>query len=249
MRPSQSGAKIFYRLPNGGSSGATHELRFVKSPEGLMYQVLNGLQITTGKVKAGEEVQTGWRMNLQFQVNQYQEHSAIEKTYVSLPNVGEGEDAVSAMQLEIRNAGETKTLWLEQGTETKVPVNQSHYRLIYSQEQTPAGFRLTLKDFRVENYAGTDRPASFESDVILKDDARGMVKEATISMNKPLIYRGVRIYQSGYSLRPGAPEVSIFAIGRDPGVPLKYLGTIVMAIGIIAMFYTRKFSANAGRIA
>ena len=101
-----------------------------------------------------------------------------------------------------------------------------------------------LRDFRLEQYPGTSRPASFESDVTLKDDGRGLVRNQTVSMNKPLIYRGFRIYQSGYSQPQGEPEISIFSVGKDPGVPVKYAGTIVMVTGIIMMFYFRRFSST-----
>ena len=100
----------------------------------------------------------------------------------------------------------------------------------------------------MEHYPGTNNPASFESDVTLKDDIRGIQKDVTISMNKPLIYRGYRIYQSGYSQAEGQSDTSVFAIGRDPGVPVKYLGAIVMVTGMIIMFSMRRFSTNAGNL-
>ena len=99
----------------------------------------------------------------------------------------------------------------------------------------------------MENYPGTDRPASFESDVTLKDDMRGVVKDVKVSMNEPLDYRGYKIYQSGYNLVEGQPDISVFAVGKDPGVPVKYLGVIVMIIGIMIMFYTRRFSVRGGK--
>ena len=136
-----------------------------------------------------------------------------------------------------------------QGVGEKIVLDGKAYEMVYGQRRIPAGFKLQLRDFRVQNYPGTDRPASFESDVTLKDDARGLVKETTVSMNQPLIHRGFRVYQSGYQQIPGQPEVSIFSVGRDPGVFLKYFGTVVMVTGILLMFYTRKYSSNAGRIA
>ncbi|CAM8659540.1 ResB ResB protein required for cytochrome c biosynthesis [Burkholderiales bacterium] len=58
-------------------------------------------------------------------------------------------------------------------------------------------FELTLKAFRVEYYA-TGMPKLFASDVVLKDKETGATKEATIEVNKPLIHRGVAIYQSSF---------------------------------------------------
>ncbi|MFM1860133.1 MAG: hypothetical protein RL133_1633 [Pseudomonadota bacterium] len=58
-------------------------------------------------------------------------------------------------------------------------------------------FELSLKAFRVEYYA-TGMPKLFASDVVLKDKETGVTKEATIEVNKPLIHRGVAIYQSSF---------------------------------------------------
>ena len=255
--PSKIGAKVLYRLPNTGSKGESHELRFVRQNEKLVYQVQDGMKITTGKVTLGEEISTGW-MNLKFKVSQYFPHSKMARVYTPVMNSAEGENIVLAIQVDLKNPrGESQgdrsiqTLWLGDSMKEDFSYGGDDYTIILGEKRIPSGFRLTLKDFRVENYPGTDRPASFESDVTLKDDARGIVKNQTISMNEPLKYRGVQIYQSGYRLpeQPGEVEMSIFSVGRDPGVPLKYLGTIVMVSGILTMFYTRRFSSRGGRIA
>ena len=113
------------------------------------------------------------------------------------------------------------------------------------------GFELTLKDFKVRHDPGTEKAAAFESDVVLKDFARGTALEKTISMNQPLEYKGFKIYQAGYSnvsasaitSQPAEQKYnSVFAIGRDPGVPIKYTGALIMVIGILLMFYTRAYS-------
>ena len=58
-------------------------------------------------------------------------------------------------------------------------------------------FELHLKQFRIEYYP-TGMPKLFASDVVLKDKETGQEKNATIEVNKPLIHRGVAIYQSSF---------------------------------------------------
>lgn len=58
-------------------------------------------------------------------------------------------------------------------------------------------FELHLKQFRIEYYP-TGMPKLFASDVVLKDKETGQEKTATIEVNKPLIHRGVAIYQSSF---------------------------------------------------
>ncbi len=58
-------------------------------------------------------------------------------------------------------------------------------------------FDLQLKKFRIEYYA-TGMPKLFASDVVLRDKETGESIERTIEVNKPLIHRGIAIYQSSF---------------------------------------------------
>lgn len=245
MKPSAAGVKIFYRLPGGGSKGQSHELRFVLVPGSneLLYQIQTGANVKTGKVKEGEEVPTGW-MGLVFQVKTFYPSARVEKEFSPEPNSSKDESAFPALQILAERGGESQTFWVSQSEGVISEIGGGHYQFVYGQKLIPAGFKLQLKDFKMETYPGTERPASFSSDVTLKDDTHSTVKNVTISMNQPLVYRGFHIYQSGYRVSEGQPDISIFAVGRDPGVPWKYAGAIVMVIGIMIMFYTRRFSTG-----
>lgn len=59
-------------------------------------------------------------------------------------------------------------------------------------------FKLEVKDFRIEHYK-TGQPKSFETDLVLYDDALEQPIETTISVNHPLFYKGYAIYQSSFS--------------------------------------------------
>lgn len=61
----------------------------------------------------------------------------------------------------------------------------------------PLPFRIALKDFRVEHYE-SGQPKSFESDLVVYDDAEAEPLEATIAVNHPLIYKGHAIYQASF---------------------------------------------------
>ena len=58
-------------------------------------------------------------------------------------------------------------------------------------------FRVALKDFRIEHYA-TGQPKSFESDIEITDKDLQQPLKKTISVNHPLIYKGIAIYQSDF---------------------------------------------------
>jgi hypothetical protein len=243
MKPSAAGVRIYYRLPQSGSRGETHELRFVKKERDIFYQIQTGFEVKTGRAVTGESVKTGW-MDLVFRVDTVYLQSEMRRTFSREPNSATGTELIPAIQLEIKTKEEAKQIWLRQGTPEKLELFDGTYHFLFGERKIPAGFRLELRDFRVDHYPGTTNPASFESDVTLKDDTRGIQREATISMNKPLIYNGFRIYQSGYNQSKGQSDISIFAVGRDPGVGVKYFGAVVLVVGMIVMFWMRKFSAN-----
>lgn len=266
MKPSAVGASIYYRLPGGGSEGESHELRFVKGRDTLQYQIQDGAQLNTGEVVVGEAVSTGW-MDLTFTVEEYFSHSTFKHDYTPMENTTEFEGATSAIQvrvtpevpvLKVPGSGQAEknkpgtfrtgtTVWLGQGVMEKIKMGDTTYHLMYGKRRVPTGFNLQLKDFKIETYPGTEDPASYKSDVVLMDETEGVRKNITISMNEPLEYKGFKVYQSGYNL-DGDKEVSIFSVGKNPGIPYQYAGTIIMVIGISTMYYTRKFSRTGGKL-
>jgi cytochrome c biogenesis protein len=58
-------------------------------------------------------------------------------------------------------------------------------------------FDIMLKKFRVEHYP-TGQPKSFESDITLVDKTTHETVSHTISVNHPLIYKGIAIYQASF---------------------------------------------------
>lgn len=67
-------------------------------------------------------------------------------------------------------------------------------------------FEIELKDFRIEHYS-TGQPKSFESDLIIHDPDLDAPIEKTISVNHPLIHKGLAIYQA--SFQDGGSELQL----------------------------------------
>ena len=59
-------------------------------------------------------------------------------------------------------------------------------------------FTVGLKKFRIEHYT-TGQPKNFESDIELFDRSGKKIREATITVNHPLIQDGVAIYQASFA--------------------------------------------------
>ena len=58
-------------------------------------------------------------------------------------------------------------------------------------------FSVEVKDFRVEHYS-TGMPKSFESDIVIHDKTLDKPLERTISVNHPLVYKDIAIYQANF---------------------------------------------------
>ncbi len=70
-------------------------------------------------------------------------------------------------------------------------------------------FRIELEEFRVEHYPG-GQPKSYESDVVVHDPELDEPLRKTISVNDPLIHRGIAVYQA--SFEDGGSQLNLNAI-------------------------------------
>ena len=242
MKPSAAGVRILYHRRE--ENEVKNKLHFVWQDEGLpLYQIKKGEALSEGPVDLGEAYQTGW-MDFQFRVEHYYPHAEITTQFNEEPVQSQADGHLAAIEIGLSHQGESKTLWLGQGDKKSFSVGGKSFQIVYGLRTEPIGFRLTLENFRVENYPGTHRPASFESDVTVKDDSNGTVRGVNIKMNQPLRYRGYKNFQSGYQEPQGEPEISIFTVAKDPGIPFKYAGAVILIMGILTMFYTRRFSSQ-----
>lgn len=78
-------------------------------------------------------------------------------------------------------------------------------------------FSIEVKDFRIEHY-DNGQPKSFESDLVIYDSERPQPLAATISVNHPLTYRGVTIYQASFGDGGSRLKLRAWPL-RDAGRP------------------------------
>lgn len=192
-------------------------------------------------LEAGREYPAGW-MDFSFTVSKIYDHAYTEN---KIEDALDGETGRAGALLEIQspNHPETRTEWLF--ADTPLVLGDKEKSVTFSLEPLshPVPFTLELKDFRKVDYPGTQKPASFESDVALSDPSTQTRIETTISMNRPLDRGGFRVFQSSYLTDPEFGEGSVFTIAKNPGIGLIYAGGIVLLIGVICLLYVRPFSS------
>jgi uncharacterized membrane protein YqjE len=109
--------------------------------------------------------------------------------------------------------------------------------LRYGPQMVELPFTVKLNDFRKMDYPGTEMAMSYESDVFIQEPGKADLPYL-IHMNTPYAHAPWKVYQSGFM----GENVSIFSVMRDPGLPLTYLGSIVLCVGIYLTFFSRSLS-------
>ena len=95
---------------------------------------------------------------------------------------------------------------------------------------------LTLNGFEVVTYPGTHTPMDFVSHLSYKP-ADGESASVDVSMNNIFKYKGFRFYQEDYDDEGN----STLSVAHDPwGIAVTYTGYILMALGIVFLFVSRK---------
>lgn len=236
-------AKVLYSL-EAEAAGApnSHGLTLIVGPSAsgsaeLWARVDGG---TPHKVELDKPVATGW-MDLQYEALALVPQAREVKSY--LPFEGKKpeaqNDAPPAVLARIKGSDKPdQEIWLERGDVRQFQTADGRtFTLGYSYRSINLDFSVHLKDFKIDYDPGTTNPAAFKSDVEVDG------KSALIQMNEPLVKSGYKIYQSSYSEIPGQPAVSIFTVAHDPALGLKYLGSILMTMGIAIMFWMRPYGA------
>lgn len=201
----------------------------------LLYKDANRKALR-GVLKEGQSLKTGW-MDIELKLLRYFPHASEETTFVANP--GPTELTNQALKFEFQG----KTHWVQVDDVVKLFTKEAAYVLTYGHQKIDLGFPVTLKKFTMGKYPGTSMAASYSSIVNVPDFG-----EHEISMNEPLHYRGLTIYQASFQNdEKGEPVASIFSVNYDPGRWLKYLGSLILTLGTVLLFYTkRKASRRLG---
>lgn len=95
---------------------------------------------------------------------------------------------------------------------------------------------MTLREFNIIYYPGTQAPQDFESHVTFRD-SDGKTRQEVISMNKILREQGYRFYQTSFD-----PDMkgSILTVNYDPwGTPVTYCGYLLLALSFLVVLFSK----------
>jgi hypothetical protein len=224
-------------------AGAQNHLSFVLAPDGRVHFGATGSAgaLQTGVVEMGQPIATGWP-GLGVTVDKFHPHTAATREVVPAPPPAKEEQRDAAVRLHLEGPfGTTESEWIRWGETRRLPVGDQMASLAYRSPEAALPFRVTLLRFNNESYPGSRMASTYESTVRIDDPEQGTF-ETLISMNNPLHHRGYIFFQSSFI--EGRPMISIFSVARAPGLPLVYLGTALIGIGIAWMFYGKPWLAR-----
>jgi len=127
-----------------------------------------------------------------------------------------GEAGNPALLVEITGDGEARRRWVF----ASMP---GLYQEQYPYERVQLGYLRPVKACR--------------SDVSILDWTGKELRRGTIEVNRPLSFRGLRLYQAGYDTTTG--EASAFQVTRERGMWLIYAGFGLLVAGMIYVFYVK----------
>lgn len=152
-------------------------------------------------------------------------------------------DTARFAELSVTLDGETRRQWFARGSRGFITLGDGRqvgvhyanevYDLVHERD-----LAIGLERFEHLVDPGGGQSAAYASTVAVQH--AGALSSHRISMNEPLHVAGVTAYQSGYSRTPDGRYRSHFTIARDPGRIAKYLGSLLMVVGICTLYAMRR---------
>ncbi len=138
---------------------------------------------------------------------------------------------------EIQTAGGQSIPFLLYGAAseaTQIKIGQNRFDFALRRKRYPLPFTLTLQDFTMERYPGTETARSYQSKVKIEYD--GISREVLIYMNNPLRYKDFTLYQSSYAIDEWGREISTLAVVKNAGRLLPYIASFITFFGLVVHF-------------
>ncbi len=200
--------------------------------------IQNMMHKTSSKAKPGESILLNPRtlyqsQNLKFALMDMKEQGRVKATHASPQQLHQ--EPADAIILEWQYGRHSRTITLFggagiQGIRRTFQTDNVTLTLEYGSPETTLPFALTLEEFKVERYSGSNHPSSFLSQVKITDEEidSNMIHE--IYMNHTLDHKGYRFFQSSYDMDE---KGTILSVKYDPGTPIVYTGYILLCISFL----------------
>ena len=116
-------------------------------------------------------------------------------------------------------------------------INDVKISISYGNMPYKLPFSITLREFQLDRYPGSNSPSSYASEITVNDPEMKLVKPFRIYMNNILNYRGYRFFQSSYDQDE---KGTILSVNHDYwGTLVTYVGYFFMLIGMVLTLFNK----------
>jgi len=230
-------------------AGAKNHLTLYVAADGsLSYELASRKAgLSSGKLPLNTPLPTGWA---DWTVVADQFIPSAEERFDAhpAPPTSHGMHAEGILVRATREATHVEQ-WVPLGWQVSVPTGPKPLMIGYGNKQISLPIGLILKDFHVDWNEGTETPAGFKSTLEVVDQETGNITTGECWMNHPMsvpdtwwnTLTGLTYKLSQASWNPQNLSQSSIQILRDPGWSLKWIGSLVIVIGIFSLFYLRPY--------
>ena len=200
-----------------------------------------------GNIEPGKNFSLNGWADWQFKITEQVEHAEVRDELAPMTtNMGQ-QDEGSGVCIEV-SKGDTKVRrWVVLGNQERFQLDQGEVSVGFGHRNIPLPFTVALESFEVEHDEGTMNPAGFKSHVIFVDPKNPTPVRRQIWMNHPANfpdYPGVGLLGTAYkfsraSWNPNDLNQTTLQVLRDPGWSLKWIGSLLLCMGIATMFYLK----------
>lgn len=224
----------------------------------LRYQMSrSGVITASGQAVMGESFQLGWA-DWKATVQAAFPSATLTQNLTPIPgDPAKNEEAVPGVLARLVSpsgeAGEAQ--WIPSGRGMTLRLGQETAFVGFGLEVYKLPFTLELLKFEVPRYRGSTKPSDFRSTVRFLDDRTQESAEALIRMNHPAGFpQGFWLTALGKNYKFSQAKwnsqdlkETTLQVLHDPGWPLKWIGSLLICIGIGIMFYAPKPSQKLRR--
>jgi len=215
------------------------------------YHAINSRgEVNEGEIRAGDRIETGWADWTATLIEVLPEAHLEKKHYESTTDM----NRMAGIHgwLDWGDGRKTEPQWFVAGDPHYVRLGDDQVSFAFGYRREPLPFQVELTNFEVPRDEGTDNPANYTSYLRFTDRRTGMVWEDTCGMNVPAVFppgfhRLVTGYTYKFSQASWNPEdltQSTVQVLRDPGWLFKWIGSLLIIVGIYLIFFKRSYRAR-----
>jgi hypothetical protein len=237
-------------MPPDGAEAANHLTLFVGNDGAITYELISRKAgRSTGKIDLNQPLTTTWA-DWQLKVDKVMQHAEqwFDFNPVKATATSAATDLPDGLRVRVEQNGAAIEQWVPAGWQVTVPTSPQETQLAYGWKTVSLPIGLELLDFEVKRNEGSDSPAGFKSTLRVAA-ADGEAATGQCWMNHPFSHPGVwwrtwtgltyKISQASWN--PENLGQSTVQILRDPGWLFKWIGSLLVVMGVFMMFYLKPY--------